>query len=121
MGDTPDISMFKYHIWEKVYFLDPTIKQPRDKMVPARFLGIAWQHGDVLSYYVRTEPTDSSKRPQILVRSILQNEAEYNRHQSCTSTPYSDSIPANVSDSPDDLLENSNEILSQSSRETIKP
>ena len=58
-----------------MYFLDPSIKQPHSNMVPARFLGIAWNHGDTLIYYVRTEPRPG-KRPQILIRSMVRSAEE---------------------------------------------
>ena len=44
-------------------------------MKPGRFLGIAWQHGDLLWYLIRTELEDG-KRPQTLVRSIVRSAKE---------------------------------------------
>ena len=48
-------------------------------MLPGRFLGIAWYHGDVLSYFIRVEPTEKHKRPQIIARSAMKNAAEHAR------------------------------------------
>ena len=28
IGDTPDISMFRFHFWEPIEYLDPSVKQP---------------------------------------------------------------------------------------------
>ena len=38
--DTPDISMFKFYIWEDIFYLDPDVKQPNYNMLPGKFLGI---------------------------------------------------------------------------------
>ena len=36
-----DISIFKFHIWQKIYYLEPDIKLLRDNMLPGWILGIA--------------------------------------------------------------------------------
>ena len=40
-GDTHDMSMFKFHVWEDVCYLDPDVKQLKHDMLPGKFLGIA--------------------------------------------------------------------------------
>ena len=51
-GSTPDISMFTYHIWKEVEYYEPKIKQPEDGWKPGRCLGIAWESGDELTFYI---------------------------------------------------------------------
>ena len=68
-GNTPDISMFRFHFWQEVEYYDPTVKQPGDGWTPARFLGIAWDSGDFMTYYLESKsPND---RPVVLVRSTV--------------------------------------------------
>ena len=68
-GETPDISVFRFHFWEEVEYYDPTLKQPNDGWIPARFMGIAWDSGDFMTYYV--EPQNTRGRPTVLVRSTV--------------------------------------------------
>ena len=76
MGNTPDMSMFKFHVWEDVCCLDPDTKQPKHNMLLGNFLGIAWNYGDSLCYFIRTKPSDKSKRPQELARSVVRKYSE---------------------------------------------
>ena len=68
-GNTPDISVFRFHFWQRVEYYDPTVKQPNDGWVAARFLGIAWDSGDIMTYYV--EPENQTGKPSVLVRSTV--------------------------------------------------
>ena len=86
-GNTPGISMFKFHVWQKVYYLNPDVKIPRDNMLPGRFLGIAWNHGDSLCYFMRTEPTNKHSKPQILVRSVVKSTDEYKQEKNELTSP----------------------------------
>ena len=70
-GFTPDISVFRFHIWEPIWYYDPTVKQPRDNLRKARWLGIAWQAGDAFTYYIQTERPRREGRNVILIRSII--------------------------------------------------
>ncbi len=55
-GDTPDISMFRFEFWQPVEVYDNPAPFPKPKLIDARFIGIAWHHGDALTYKVWTEP-----------------------------------------------------------------
>ena len=54
-GNTPDISMFRFHFWEEIEYFNPASKQPEHGWLPGRFLGIAWDVGDHLTYFIETE------------------------------------------------------------------
>ena len=43
-GDAPDMSVFKFQIWEDMYHLDLGMKQPKHDMLPGNILGITWNH-----------------------------------------------------------------------------
>ena len=105
-GFTPDISVFRFHIWEPVWYYDPGVKQPRDNLRKARWLGIAWQSGDAFTYFIQTERPRAEGRNVILIRSVIQTrrenigqETEYIENNSDLSyffadadgNPYSDS------------------------------
>jgi len=70
-GYTPDISVFwEFKFWQPVrYFLQDT-KYPMCKELPARIIGIAWEAGDMLTYYIL--PDDPSRKtPSVLIRSVI--------------------------------------------------
>ena len=70
-GETPDISMFHFYVWQEIEYLAyDDIKLPLGQMLPGRWLGFAWDHGDSMSYYIRTEP-EAKEKPQIIVRSVV--------------------------------------------------
>ena len=70
-GATPDISMFRSHVWEEIEFLrHEDQKLPMGSMSPGRWLGFSWNHGDEMSYFVWTEPTET-ERAQIIVQSMV--------------------------------------------------
>ena len=94
IGDTPDASTFKFHIWEDACYLDPNSKQPKHDILARKFLGIAWNHIDSLCYLIVKSPTDKSKRPQTLVRSVVRKSSEINNVPS--SNPDSDKIRLHV-------------------------
>ena len=72
-GDTPDASMFKFHVWEGVHCLDPDTKQPKHGVLPGKILGMSWNHGNSSCYFIRTKPSDKRKQPQTLVRNVVRN------------------------------------------------
>ncbi|MGH3053473.1 MAG: hypothetical protein ACRDL7_00670, partial [Gaiellaceae bacterium] len=76
-GHTPDISMFRFYFWEPIWYLDPKIKAPLDRLKKARFLGLAHNSGDALTYYIETEKTDPESRNVILVRSVIKSRRKY--------------------------------------------
>jgi hypothetical protein len=54
-GDTPDISMFRYYFWEPVWYLERQATGRHKNWIKGRFLGIAWNTGDIMCYYVCPE------------------------------------------------------------------
>ena len=72
-GETPDISVFRFHFWQKVEYYEPMIKQPQSGWLPARFLGIAWDSGDHMTYYI--ESRSATNRPIVIVRSTIRAES----------------------------------------------
>ena len=51
-GETPDISVFRYYFWEPIWFLRGPAQQPNKKWVKGRFMGVAWNTGDSMTYVV---------------------------------------------------------------------
>jgi hypothetical protein len=70
-GRTPDISKFRFHFYEPLWFFEPNIKTPNDNLLKARFLAIAESCGDVMTYYILTEPELAKTKRQILMRSVI--------------------------------------------------
>ena len=64
-GETPDISVFRFHFWQPVEYYEPA-KQPKDGWEQGRFLGIAWESGDDMTYFIEPE---GSNGKIVLVRS----------------------------------------------------
>ena len=54
-GYTPDISKFRFHIWEPIWYFVPGVKAPLNNLRPARWLGFANSSGDDMTYYIWTE------------------------------------------------------------------
>ena len=54
-GHTLEISAFQFHVWEPIWYFDPTIHKPGPNLKKARWLGMAWAAGDALTYYIQTE------------------------------------------------------------------
>eukprot|EP00957_Ditylum_brightwellii_P106239 8105134-Ditylum_brightwellii.AAC.2 len=50
-----NISVFCYHFWQPIAYLDPKMKFPDLKWQHKHFVGIAWEHGDPFTYLVWTE------------------------------------------------------------------
>ena len=71
IGNIPNISVFRFHFWQLVEFYDHDVKQPGDGWLPGRFLGIAWDSGDSMTYYIKTEKPPRSGRNTILIRSTV--------------------------------------------------
>lgn len=72
-GNTPDISQFRFHFWEPIWYHDPTVKTPRDTLRKGRFLGIATSAGDSLTFYIETERPKSEGRREVLIRSNVRS------------------------------------------------
>ena len=73
-GHTPDISKFRFHIWEPVWYFEPT-KSPIDSWKKGRWLGFAHSTGDVMKYYVETAET--GRKPQVLMRSSVISRSQH--------------------------------------------
>ena len=54
-GNTPDISKFRFHFYEPIWYYDASIKSPEDRLQKGQFLWFANTSGDDLSYKVLTE------------------------------------------------------------------
>ena len=68
-GSTPDITaLIQFSFWEKVFYLDPTEKYPSSREKSGRFLGIATNIGDPLTYYILT--TDLEVLARSAVRKV---------------------------------------------------
>ena len=74
-GETPDISnLIQFHWYERVYYYDPLTSFPESKEKLGRFVGIAENVGDTLTYKILTEKTE-----QIICRSVVRSaEVEEN-------------------------------------------
>jgi hypothetical protein len=70
-GHTPDISKFRFYPWEPIWYYDPKVKQPKDNLKKARWLGFATSAGDELTYYIQTEKDKGEGRNEVLIRSII--------------------------------------------------
>ena len=53
--ETQDIVHLRYSLLEPVYYHDPDIKYPDDKMLPSWFLRIYESTGDMMPYHIRTK------------------------------------------------------------------
>ena len=51
-GNTPDTSPFRFKFWQPVKFSDNPAKFPNSQWIHGRFLGIAWDSGDVFTFQV---------------------------------------------------------------------
>ena len=76
-GDTPDISMFRFHFWEPVEYLDPTAKQPSSGWKRGRFLGINQDAGDSMTYFIETDKDRNEGRNVVLTRSNVRHIQRY--------------------------------------------
>jgi hypothetical protein len=55
MGDTPDISVFRFIFYEPIYYLEPGVQFPKANMLPGRFMGIARTTGDAFTFVIMTD------------------------------------------------------------------
>ena len=70
-GHTADISPFRFHFWEPVWYYQPGVKSPKSKWLPGRWLGFAHSVGDHFTYYVRTEKPTGEGRQSVIVRNLV--------------------------------------------------
>jgi hypothetical protein len=68
-GDTPDISAFlQFEFYEPIYYLDSRLSFPSSKEKPGRWLGVAHNVGDNLTYRILCDESN-----QILNRSVVRS------------------------------------------------
>lgn len=72
-GYTCDISAFRFHVWEPIWYYDHTTKPPLSRWKPGRWLGFADNIGDAMSYWILPESANKKKRPKPLVRNIVRS------------------------------------------------
>src|SRR5688572_11166967 len=60
-----DISCFRFHIWEPIWYYKPT-KQPHNNLKKGRWLGFASSAGDAFTYYIQTKKDPGERRDVIL-------------------------------------------------------
>jgi len=65
------LSPFRFHFWQEIEYYDATLKQPEDGWKPGRFLGVDWDSGDALTYFVETDKGPRDGRNVILTRSTI--------------------------------------------------
>lgn len=68
LGDTPDISKFRFHFWEPIEYWEPA-KQPESGWKKGRFLGIDESSGDDMTFFIETEKDPGEGRNIVLIRS----------------------------------------------------
>ena len=68
-GETPDISPYlQFKFYEKVYYLDPSEKYPETKEKLGRWIGVAHNVGDHLTYVILTSDTH-----RLIERSVVRS------------------------------------------------
>ena len=68
-GDTPDISVFRFHFWECVWYLHKTSLMKDRTWMRGRFIGIAWTTGDSLCYKIQCDETGEQR--SVVHRSLV--------------------------------------------------
>ena len=66
-GNTPDLSVFRFHFWQEVEWFNINAKNPEDGWTPGRFLGINDSAGDSMTYYIETKSENG--HPVVITRS----------------------------------------------------
>ena len=79
IGNTPDMSLLRFYIWEKASHLNPKEKQSRSRHKLAQFLSIAWNYSNNLYYQLRTVLMSKSKRQAIIIRSVVRLQGEIDK------------------------------------------
>ena len=78
LGETPDISVFRFRWFQPVWYYSPDTSFPEDKMIPGFFLGVAPSVGDGFSYKLLPNCKDYSdipthRNPTIIIRSVVRS------------------------------------------------
>jgi hypothetical protein len=76
MGDTPDISVFRFIFYETIYYLEPGVQFPKANMLPGRLMGIARTTGDAFTFVIMT---DDGIKSIALHRSVVKRRDSTNK------------------------------------------
>ena len=69
-GDTADISAFRFKFWQPIKYID-NAQFPESRWSMGRFLGIAWDTGDLFTFKVWSEPDGDWRKGQEYVRNVV--------------------------------------------------
>ena len=69
-GETPDISMIQFKLWDPVYYRNWTDKAGKVLMHPGRFIGFAWIIGDPMTFRLLQCNDDMNKRHAVVHRGV---------------------------------------------------
>ena len=70
-GNTPNLFMFGFHFWESIVYFKPCSKQHDHGWLPCRFLGIAWDVSESLTYFIESDK--HTGRNVILAQSTIRS------------------------------------------------
>ena len=78
LGETPDISVFRFRWFQPIWYYSPDTSFPEDKMFPGFFLGVAPNVGDGFSYHILPNCKDyadipTHRYPTVIVRSVVRS------------------------------------------------
>ena len=78
LGETPDISVFRFRWFQPIWYYSPDTSFPEDKMFPGFFLGVAPNVGDGFSYHILPNCKDyadipTHRNPTVIVRSVVRS------------------------------------------------
>ena len=107
-GQTLDISKFRFHFWEPIWFYEPT-KYPKDNWRKGRWLGFASSTGDLMTYYIETEDTNPK---QVIMRSGIKSRRKNigMENEQTTDDPDDDNILQNIEDQEDITISNNGNL-----------
>ena len=74
-GDTADISPFRFKFWQPIKFLNKA-QFPESRWTMGRFIGIAWDTGDLFTFKVWSEPNGDWKKGQEFIRNVVRTRDE---------------------------------------------
>ena len=103
-GITPDISpLLTFTFYQRVYFLDTEIPFPDSKERVGRFIGIAENVGDLMTFWIWTEDTE-----KIIARSVIRSaeDPETQNHRASRAIDQSKDVSAKSVVGMKDLLLN---------------
>ena len=72
-GDTADISPFRFKFWQPIKFMFNG-KYPESRWMIGRFLGIAWDTGDLFIFRVWSEPDGDWKKGGEFTQNVVRTK-----------------------------------------------